>query len=263
MEPIERTTFKQGWLMKNRATVMLIVVSLYALFMTKTCMHERSENKNLIEAIKLESQKVTYWKDATGKEHAKVTQIQLSHEQMNALHKGRLDSMAKLLGIKQKQITQLITIGTSTKGKINSPIDTTFDEELVITPSPNDSTKHDTVIKRVPTYLIKPYNDKWLTFEGFMRKGMFYADYTLRDSLTLITSYKNRGLLGLGRRDFYIDIAADNPNTTITNAKGYKLDGIKERKIGFGFMGGYGISLGLGPPKISPFIGAGIFYKVF
>lgn len=257
MELKERINYSQGWLMKNRALIMFVVVALYALFMTKSCMNEKTQNQNLIEALKNENQKVTYWKDKNGVEHAKVIEIQLTHEQMDALHQGKLDSMANLLKIKEKQITQYIAITTSTHGQFSTPVDTVYESDTVYLPS--DTVKP--VITHNPILKMN-YKDGWLDFKGDIHKGRFYGEYTMKDSLTFVTYYKNTGFLGLGRRVHYLDVKSDNPNTTILNAKDYKFVEPKDKHVGFGIIGGYGVSVDT-KIRLAPYVRVGLFYRIF
>ena len=69
MELKDRVYSTQGWIMKNRAMIILIIVILYALFATKSCLNQLNKKIDLIEAIKDKESKITYWIDKAGKEH--------------------------------------------------------------------------------------------------------------------------------------------------------------------------------------------------
>ena len=73
-----------------------------------------------------------------------------------------------------------------------------------------------------------------------------------------ISSSRKRSFLGLGKTKYFINIRSNNPYTDTLSFKNYTIDD-KPRRLGFGLLGGYGISnVGL-----SPIIGFGFSYRIF
>lgn len=246
---------RQGWFMRHRGLIMLIVVGLYAIYATKSCRHQVIENNTLIEAIKDKEAKIVYYKDQTGKEHARVNQVTASKKQIEFLFKGKLDSVSKELNIKSKQITDYIQVINSTAGKFTSKVDTFFTPGVVVKIQGKDS-----IVKTID-YLGTNYKDAWLDFKAKIKNGTFEGQYTIKDSLELVSYWKRTGFLGLGKKDYFIDISSKNPNSKIQNAKNFKIQSPKDNKIGIGIIGGFGLDVKDFRP--SPFIGVGVYYKIF
>jgi hypothetical protein len=73
--------------------------------------------------------------------------------------------------------------------------------------------------------------------------------------------WKRKGFLHLGRKDYFLDISSENPNTYIDNIKDFKITSDKPRRIGLGFIGGYGIDIG-NKFQFRPYIGIGVYYRL-
>lgn len=245
---------RQGWFMRHRGLIMLLVVGVYAIFATKSCRSKVIENNILVEAIKDKEAKIFYYKDQSGKEHARANQVTASKKQIEYLFRGKLDSISKELDIKSKQITDYIQISNSTGGNFSSKIDTFYKTSYIPVKG------KDSIVKTID-YLGTKYNDTWLDFKAKIKNGTFDAEYTIKDSLDIVSYWKRTGFLGLGRKDYFIDISSKNPNTKIQNAKNFKISTQKDNKIGFGLIGGYGIDVKTFRP--APFIGVGVYYKFF
>jgi hypothetical protein len=259
MEIRERVSDTQGWIMRNRAMLMLIVVVLYALFATKGCINNQQRASELTEAIKDKEAKITYWTDKAGKEHAVAHQVQGSLETVKTIYQGKLDSITKELGIKEKQITEYIEIAKTTAGKFHTKVDTFY--TYIKVPVPGDSLNKDSMLVKIQDYLKASYKDKWLTFEGKIKDGNFDAKYSIHDSLRIVGYWKRKGFLHLGRKDYFLDISSENPNTYIDNIKDFKITSDKPRRIGLGFIGGYGIDIG-NKFQFRPYIGIGVYYRL-
>ncbi|MEO6303066.1 MAG: DUF6549 family protein [Bacteroidia bacterium] len=260
----------EGWIMKNRAMIIFIVVCLYALFATKSCMQNKEKATQLSTAIQSKNDTITYWKDKTDIEHAKASSVVASLDNMKAIYQSKIDSITKKLNIKEKQITDFVGVSTETKGKFKSKVDTIFLErepeyfdssyyDGIDIAGPNDLPAIDTVTPKID-YLESKYIDKWLTFHAKIKNGTLTGDYNLKDSITILGYWKKSGFLNLGRKNYFIDVSSSNPNTHIENVSNFHITSEPKRKIGLGFIGGYGV--GLKTIKLEPFLGIGLFYKL-
>lgn len=243
------------WAWKNKTSILIILLIIYALLSTKSCMNNKNQLSELEEGIKDRDAKITYWMDKEGKEHARANEVQASKEAIEILFKGKLDSLSKELEIQKKQITQFIEIVKTTNGEFKSKIDTIYKPIII-----KDEQGRDSIV-RVIDYLGTAYKDEWLDFRAKIRDNNFEAEYSIKDSLTIVGFWKKKGLLGLGKKDYFLDISSANPNTHISNVKNFKVTSSNERKYGVGVIGGYGFSLKK-EVTLQPFIGVGLFYRL-
>jgi hypothetical protein len=73
-----------------------------------------------------------------------------------------------------------------------------------------------------------------------------------------ISSSRKRSFLGLGRTKYFINVRSNNPYTDTLSLKNYTIDD-KPSRLGFGLIGGYGMS----KKGFSPVIGVGFNFKIF
>ena len=248
----------KSWVYRNKVNLLIAGLILYALFATKGCLNNKAERNSMAEAVKDKDAKITYWKDKAGIEHEISSQINGDLKTIKLLYQNKLDSITKSLKIKEKQVTDYIEIVKETKGKIHSRIDSFVETSVKEIPG-----KDNYIIQT--KYIGTDYNDKWITFNAKIKNGAFDAIYTTRDSITLIGYWAKTGFLHLGKKEYYLDINSANPNSNLLNQKNFKVTDIKQNKVGIGIISGYGanlsnVSKGL---KFAPFIGIGVFYKIF
>lgn len=209
--------------------------------------YKLSQSKNdLTQAIKSKDAEIKHWKDENGKVHAVINKVQGSIATMKALHDLQLKQIQSELNIKPKQITQVITVGSTNTGIVQTKVDTVY------------KYLNDTI--KIPDYLTTKYAEKWIQFHAKMKDGLMAAEYSMKDSLQIVGYWKHKGFLKLGSKDYFIDVSSFNPNVTITNLKNFHVTS-KPSNVGIGIIGGYGV--GLKNPELSPFIGVGVFYRLF
>jgi hypothetical protein len=236
------------WISDNRLLLVIALFILVLLTAVRGCIKEKQNANQLSEAIKDRDAKVSYWKDENGKLHAQVQQVQASKDQIEVLYKNKLDSVSHELNIKPKQITDYTEVTKKTSGNFTTKVDTVWKIETV---------KGDSI--KVVEYVGMNYTDKWIDFHGKLKDNSFTASYSIKDSISIVGYWKRTGFLGLGKKDYVVDISSANPNTSITNAKNFKVTSSVTTPIGVGFIGGYGWN----GQKFSPFIGVGLYYKIF
>lgn len=186
------------------------------------------------------------FRDNNGNLHTQVTQLQVDRAAYMSTHEVQVDSMAKLLDIRAKNIEELVTVIQKYQGEFVSKIDTNSRIAYVKLPG-RDSLVRDTVY-----YYTVKYKDRWLDFKGILDTGRFSANYTLTDSLTLVTFIRKQGFLGLGRAKTFVDISGTNPNLTFSNLSSVELTKVRDKRwsigpyVGYGWTGtGFGVSFGI------------------
>jgi hypothetical protein len=173
------------------------------------------ESQKQVDNIKADgfANNIKIWKDKYDKEHVTVEQHRLEKE----VFESYADSIAKLLGIKSKQIESLTQVNTSlnvtAKGK-----DIKKDSTIAYVPTKRDSTGK--VIDSVA--VVKQVNFKWekglpwLYIQGSIGE-VDSVNVSGKDSLNF-TNYWNRSWF-LGPKHYYTDAKNSNPYIKLTGAR--------------------------------------------
>lgn len=160
---------------------------------------------------------------------ANIATIKASYERI-------IDSLTRVLKIKDKRITDLLAVGTTTTGTFKPKIDTV-------------------VIHGTNTAVVS-YQDKWLSVSGVVNEDSQWS-YSYKDSLSFTTYNKKTGFLKLGRT-LMLDAFSHNPNTTIEGLTAIKISKAKPKKFGIGVNVGYGFD-----GKVwKPVVGVGVNYNL-
>lgn len=194
--------------MNTKIILILLVLlggaTIIAYFSIESCRHKQ-QTINGIAAV-VNSPKEVHTIDKKGNEHDAIQQTQLNSDAAKIILKPQLDSMASLLGIKDKQIESLRRESINSQGNFTSPVDTVFLPLLVFS---NDTSKHDTV--KTQHFL---YTEKYHTEEGWLYNDLIKIDWT--DTIPLHnTVYWNRKWF-LGKKHFTSDCYSDNKHVHIT-----------------------------------------------
>jgi hypothetical protein len=215
---------------------LLIIGLIIALLLTmQKCHKSQCERESLEKVGKLKDQKIKYWKDANDREHATVEEIKASRDVIKYYFQAQLDSVSKILGIKEKQIQEFDKIAFVASGGGTGKIVTK--DSIVYVRDPND---YNTIVATdTITSQIHP-RDGYLSFDAYMKtNGKYDYDYTYTDELVRVTHYEKYGFLKMKKRTI-IDFSLKNPNSHVTGVTQFKIDQQKPKKWGLGPFVGYG-----------------------
>lgn len=243
-----------AWVNKNKLFLLIITLAAMSFFGIKGCVKQKNENNNYANLFKNKDAQIGYWKSKDSVEHAVLIQTILTGNQAQIVFKSKLDSISNVLKIKNKQITEYISIIEKTKGEVNSKVDTVY-KTTTITIKGKDSIIH------TVDYLTTNFKDHWLELTAKISNGNFNAQYTLTDSLTIVGFWKKKNFFS--KKNYYIDISSSNPNAHILNTQNLKITSSPEHKIGLGVFGGYGLGISNSGVKPQVMVGVGVYYKLF
>lgn len=193
-----------------RDTIIAILILTLCIMWYAACKHSRSDKRHDAEmnntAISTAIQPAKVYKDDSGHIHYEYKPEQPSKEVVQKLVPF-VDSVAKALDIKAKQVEDIVTISTETK-----------DSQVAFLQKRIDS------LKRVSYY----YKDKYLQLmikagnpTDTLDKGSF--DFKYDADLSINQYWKRKKFLGLplGAKETYIDVSSNDPRTTVMGMKKY------------------------------------------
>ncbi len=242
----------QFFFVKYKNIIINILIALWLVFTVRSCMSIKDSRQSLRENLKSLNDSAVYYKDKYGKEHARVNQVELSKKDASILFGKEIERITSELKIKEKQIKYYTSIKKETEGTFESKLDTVWKDSLVY----KDGEK---VLVPYIEYVGTTYKDKWLDFKGKFTDSSFKANYSISDSLTIVSYWKRKGFLSLGKKELYLDISSSNPNTKIINIDNFKISEEKVKRFGIGPQAGFQFSNG----SFNPYIGIGIHYSLF
>lgn len=233
--------------------ILIFTLIFISIFYLKSCFDILDEKNNLGKAIEKYEQKPKVIKDDSGRLHSIVVENQIDRTQLEAFYKHQIDSISKLLKIKEKKLNSVLSANFTTNnsgfGQLNPD-----DSDLFVE-------KHDTIIKvdSFPTISNLKVNDGHLEFNAKIFKDKsFKWNYTYKDSLNVVNYSKKTGLFGLGKTENYIDVSMSNKNSEIIGIRQFKIKE-KEKKFSVGPYAG----MSFNGTKIFPAIGVGVQFSLF
>jgi hypothetical protein len=253
---LPKVNFKGLW-KNHKKNIIIIVLALLLLFVLRSYLKEIGNNKNYKELIKTQNQTVKQYKDENGSLHSQIKIFQTRKENMELFYGKQIDSLAAILNIKQKQLTDVLIIAKKTDGKFKVKIDTIIVKR---TDTVVEGSDFDFTFALDTTYNVE-YADKWIDFRGKYStvEEKFTGEYKTYDSLTFVTFYKRKGFLNLGKKEWYLDVSSANPNSVITNVKNFKIVDERVKRIGIGPYIGVSVGDNL---KLKPQVGVGLHYSL-
>jgi hypothetical protein len=184
-------------------TIGLLILVLFGMWYK--CSRYRSSARQAIAIALDKGHAVQYYRDQNNIEHATAAAEALDYQQLTMLYRDSLAHLAALLRVKPKQIGGIATISTQTKGSITIPLDSagkgSFGGEHI------DGTAkllHDTL----------------------------YIEYAFTDSVVLTDYWRRKWLLG--RKQYYVDGFAMNPDTHLTGLSALRLKAKEPGRFGIG-----------------------------
>ena len=236
--------------------VFLILLGLgaYKFYSYKNYMEKQYElASNIVEGL---TPKLKLETDENGRLHGVVDAMEVDQKTYLATNKVYVDSIAKLIKTKPKNIKSITTIGISTNGHITIPPEHSEPPISIDTQVINGKTQV------TVTYPIN-FSDSFLTLNGIASivnsDLSLQAKYNIVDSILIVNKMKKTGFLGLGKPKLQMDISSTNKNATVTYAKTVDLTTIDRRN----WSVGAGIFYGYDGTSFKPFIGIGISRTIF
>jgi hypothetical protein len=213
---------------------LILVLVIIVLFYSKCGKQEPTPPSKKVEQIKADPPKK--YVDAGGTTHTEKKVAVADISTIKASYERTIDSLKQVLKIKDKQLVDLLSVGTTTTGKFKPTIDTVY-------------------IDSVPSVSVS-YTDKWLSIFGLVGNDEEWK-YTYSDSLTFTTYYKKTGFLKLGR-SLMLDGFSSNPNTQIEGITAIKINRSKPKKFSIGFN----VSYAFDGTNWKPVAGVGLNYNI-
>lgn len=159
-----------------------------------------------VSAIKADS--VRYYRDLWNTEHASKEQIQGEKKVLDIFYKQKFDSIAKRLGVKEKQLSELKELYLSASGKVVTKVDS------------------------IPVYVgdtgavqyMQCFNwhDSFTVIDGCVYEGVATLNYNISVPVTVSSIWRRRWFLG--RKRYYVDAYSTNPNIKILGMQGIKIE---------------------------------------
>ena len=218
------------------STALLLVIAVLLITLINTCNRQGKVIDNIKSIAKISNSPITYKKDIEGTVHAEkqlaVADISILKEQY---YKYVIDSITKRLSVKEKQLLSFTGISTIDTGSVKLKIDTTY-------------------IDSIPQTEFE-YNDKWVSFKGYIGKSD-YLEYSIYDSLGITVYQKNKGLFKNSVP--IINVYSLNPKVKIAGLTGFSIPVKQPSKFGLGAYIGYGWN----GNSFSPSIGLSLTYTL-
>jgi len=218
--------------------ILLLIVSI------RGCMNNSISKNNLKIVNDSLNMKIVNFTDKNNNIHSQVKELQITNKELNTVNSNlksyydfKLDSLSKVLKIREKQIHTYLTIISSSTGEGFGKVDTLYDTVLL----PNKPLSYYSVAS----------DDGYLKYNGILKEGNFSYKYSYIDSLNVIRFYKKKGLLGW-RKEYYWDVSSYNKNSKIIGLEQFSKVTNNKYKI-FSVVVGPNISLSTDlKPKILP-----------
>lgn len=179
---------------------IVVLLAVVTIFSAKSCIRYKREAKsaqNVANGIVFNLEAKT-WKDKYNQEHLQVKQYELE----KAVFNKYVDSTAKLLNIKSKQIQSITQINSDLNIKLKNIFSKDTSYRIA-----KDSSR---VISQIDFKYKNPLNKdvNWLNITGTIG-DVDSLDVTGKDSLQIVDYWKRLWLLG--PKQFYVDVTNKNP----------------------------------------------------
>ena len=215
--------------MKKFIVIGVIVALIFCAWLgVQHVLRNEATLAGLTRGLKLANDTATKYKDLYSSEHARIQVLKLNHDAAELLMKGTIDSQAKRLQVKPKQITEHSDVGVSKNGYIEFTMD-----EL------------DSIIAK---YKVEQ-NSKLPGVK--YRNKMVYIPYADSIDLKLNKFWKRSWFLG--NKKWYVDVYSED-----TAVKVYKFKNVAIADE----YGPFAISLtgGVTVPNLKPVLVVGVSY---
>ena len=229
--------------MKNNllATLLLLASVVVVLTVARREAHYRHAYYEAMEAAELRVDTLERYRDMAGSEHASRVVMEGSFATLSELYGRDMDSVARRLRIRERQLSALTTMGTRDTGRW---LGTT---EVI----------HDTVYwgRRFRDGYRFTAGDRFTAIAGMVDSTGADVEWELRDSLTVATYWRRRHLWS--RRELVLDAYSMNPKCTVSGLQGLRIMEPKGSRYGFCVFGG------MDAVGLRPVVGIGVYYSIF
>lgn len=218
----------------NRYFIVALIIVIAAICF-QTCVKKQAQVNTQQKVIEYQHDTIKLYRDKAGSEHAQRRMTEADLSMLKATYQAQIDSLSNRLGIKEKQLQSVTSIGTKTEGRIKPDIDT-----IVKADSTTDFHFH--------------YADKWLKLDGWLGSST-HIDYEMQDSLIASVFFKKKNWFA--KRQMFLDAFSMNPNVKTTGLTGYK---VPYKEPGRWGIGPY-VGLSYLNKRIQPSFGASLHYS--
>lgn len=180
--------------------IAFMAMVFFSITKVRSCNHNREVLNDIKENIVVDTAK--HWYDKDSIEHATNKEIIINRDAANILYKRKLDSISRLLGIKNRQIKDLQETVISIKGHIVAPIDTISFQGVQ---------ENGVVIETKA--LTFEYADSFIKVNGVI-DTVAHLDYSIEDIPIIYTGYFKRKWF-LGKKHCYVDAYSESKNVHI------------------------------------------------
>lgn len=218
------------------AVIILVGVLVGSYFLNK-CSGTKKE-----PTVKVDS--IAYWRDQFNREHAKTSQIEITDKsQLPASMQGEYDSLLKLYRLKDKNLQEYTKALIEARGHV--------DARLIAIHDTFNSNSTDTIVGD----LAFDYRDRYMDMSGVVEADSVHINYAVEAPITVTQYWKRKWFLG--SKQYFIDGYSDNPNVHISNLHEVRIKEKVPSRWGVGPMVGWNLF------DNKPFLGVGVFYRVF
>lgn len=218
--------------------ILIAVLTVVLFFSLKGCAKREIREHFIIQAAEQAPDTGRVWHDRYDKEHRRAEVAESDRKTMQLAYAGIMDSVAKLNGIKVKQIQQITWLTTELAGQHTAAVTNTRSAS--------------------GTSVDFQYKDRWVSIYG---TGAIFQDslsdialvYQVSDSL-LITTMRRR--TGWFRKGTFVDVTSANPEVHVLGLHSIAVRDKPKR---------WGIGLQVGARwdgQWRPYVGAGLSFNL-
>lgn len=230
--------------MKNTTALIVAVTAIILLLIF--ALGKVQAEKNYREAQRQLNDSLSYYKDKTGRDHARISVIDaLGIEDL--LHLETKDTtILKLQKLVSEYKPNIVKGGSATILKTVTKYDTVFIRE------------RDTIYKTLE--IMDSVSNKWISAKfGFSGNKTLFSLKIINDYSVIIGSHKT----GFFKpKKFFIDVVDNNPYSKVKSLRTYQRVSNVKSKFGIGPFLGYGIGFSGGRFVTAPTIGIGVTYSL-
>lgn len=192
--------------------------------------------KQATAAIQLITDSTAHYRDLYNREHAIRRQIETDAATAQVLFAELLDSVAKSVRTKTKDISGVIAMSTYTADNVTG-------------------TARDTVYMERPATQIR-YSDKWLWLQGIVVDSLAHLNYQIYDSIIIATYTKRKNIFAT--KETFIDAYSLNPHARVNTITSFRISAQRPKRWTIGPSAGYGWT----GTDFKPFIGLSVQYSL-
>lgn len=186
----------------SHITILAVIAVILAYVYAKSTWHNHEVKRDVKLAIEHPLDSIGHYKDKAGAEHTTVLQDKESLEVMRIAFGRQLDSVAKLIGIKDRRIKELEFSKIKMSGQLAAKV--------------VRDTIHDT-----PTVTLR-YDNSAIEAIIKQRGDSATMTYSVHFDLQRVVYWKRRWFLG--KKHYIVDETCPDSNIHITNLKGFKIN---------------------------------------